>query len=91
MAADISSDMLRRARSRATELGLDGLMEFSEADITDLPFRDNMFDLVLTFNGLHCLPDPHAAVVELARVLKPVGFCAGARVSGVAAGAKIAL
>lgn len=77
VAADISSDMLRRARSRATELGLDGLMEFSEADITDLPFRDNMFDLVLTFNGLHCLPDPHAAVVELARVLKPGGILRG--------------
>ncbi|MEE3752900.1 class I SAM-dependent methyltransferase [Mycobacterium intracellulare] len=77
VAADISSDMLRRARGRATQLGVVGLMEFSEADITDLPFQDNTFDLVLTFNGLHCLPDPQAAVVELARVLKPGGILRG--------------
>ncbi|WP_406815690.1 class I SAM-dependent methyltransferase [Mycobacterium sp. M23085] len=77
VAADISSDMLRRAHSRATQLGVADLMEFTEADITDLPFQDNTFDLALTFNGLHCLPDPRAAVVELARVLKPGGILRG--------------
>ncbi|KBZ61898.1 class I SAM-dependent methyltransferase [Mycobacterium colombiense] len=77
VAADISPDMLRRARDRATQLGMVGLMEFTEADITDLPFQDNTFDLALTFNGLHCLPDPRAAVVELARVLKPGGILRG--------------
>lgn len=77
VAADISSDMLRRARSRATQLGVADLMEFTEADITDLPFQDNTFDLALTFNGLHCLPDPRAAVFELARVLKPGGILRG--------------
>ena len=77
VAADISSDMLRRARSRATQLGVADLMEFTEADVTDLPFQDNTFDLALTFNGLHCLPDPQAAVFELARVLKPGGILRG--------------
>lgn len=77
VAADISSDMLRRAHSRATQLGVADLMEFTEADIADLPFQDNTFDLALTFNGLHCLPDPRAAVVELARVLKPGGILRG--------------
>ncbi|BCZ24558.1 methyltransferase domain-containing protein [Mycobacterium senriense] len=77
VAADISSDMLRRARSRATQLGVADLMEFTEADVTDLPFQDNTFDLALTFNGLHCLPDPRAAVFELARVLKPGGILRG--------------
>ncbi|TAM63272.1 methyltransferase domain-containing protein [Mycobacterium sp.] len=77
VAADISADMLRRARSRATQLGTADPIEFTEADITDLPFQDNTFDLALTFNGLHCLPDPQAAVVELARVLKPGGMLRG--------------
>lgn len=77
VAADISSDMLRRARSRATRFGVADLMEFTEADITCLPFPDNTFDLALTFNGLHCLPDPRAAVFELARVLKPGGILRG--------------
>lgn len=77
VAADISPDMLARARGRADQLGLADLMEFTEADITDLPFQDNTFDLAVTFNGLHCLPDPRAAVVELARVLKPGGILRG--------------
>ncbi|WP_459966338.1 class I SAM-dependent methyltransferase [Mycobacterium sp. MUNTM1] len=77
VAADISPDMLSRARGRATQLGVAGLMEFADADITQLPFQDNAFDLALTFNGLHCLPDPRAAVVELARVLKPGGILRG--------------
>jgi ubiquinone/menaquinone biosynthesis C-methylase UbiE len=77
VAADISSDMLRRARTRAARLGVADQMEFTEADITDLPFPDNSFDLALTFNGLHCLPDPRAAVVELARVIKPGGTLRG--------------
>lgn len=77
VAADISPDMLRRARSRATQLGVTDLMEFVQADITALPLQDNTFDLALTFNGLHCLPDPRAAVVELARVLKPGGILRG--------------
>lgn len=77
VAADISSDMLGRARDRATQLGVADSMEFTEADITDLPFQDNTFDLALTFNGLHCLPDPRAAVFELARVLKPGGILRG--------------
>ncbi|OBK60931.1 SAM-dependent methyltransferase [Mycobacterium colombiense] len=77
VAADISPDMLRRARSRATQLGVADLMEFTDADITALPFQDNTFDLAFTFNGLHCLPDPRAAVFELARVLKPGGILRG--------------
>uniref|UniRef100_UPI001E42CABE class I SAM-dependent methyltransferase n=1 Tax=Mycobacterium avium TaxID=1764 RepID=UPI001E42CABE len=57
VAADISSDMLRRARSRATRFGVANLMEFTEADLTCLPFPDNPFRLALTFQGLQCLAD----------------------------------
>ena len=46
-------------------------IEFVEADVTALQFADASFDLCVTYNGLHCLPDPHAALGELTRVLKP--------------------
>ncbi|OBJ72170.1 methyltransferase domain-containing protein [Mycobacterium sp. 1274756.6] len=72
VAADISPDMLSRARRRAAELG-DLDIEFAIADIEALPFGDNEFDVVVSFNGLHCLPDPATAVAELARCLKPGG------------------
>lgn len=75
-AADISPDMLARARRRAAALGLDDI-EFTEADIEQMPFGDGEFDLCVTFNGLHCLPDPAAAVREMARVVKSGGRLVG--------------
>jgi SAM-dependent methyltransferase len=76
VAADISTDMLGRARARAAALGRDDI-EFVEADIERMPFEDNEFDLCLSFNGLHCLPDPPAAVREIARCVKPGGRLVG--------------
>jgi SAM-dependent methyltransferase len=76
VAADISTDMLARARARAAALGLEGI-EFVEADIERMPFDDNEFDLCVSYNGLHCLPDPGAAVREIARCLKPGGRLVG--------------
>ena len=35
-------------------------VEFVEADIERMPFDDNVFDICVSFNGLHCLPDPAA-------------------------------
>jgi ubiquinone/menaquinone biosynthesis C-methylase UbiE len=78
VAADISSYMLGQARTAAAQRGVHDAIEFVEADITALQFDDNSFDLCITYNGLHCLPDPRAALGELARVLKPGGTLRGA-------------
>jgi ubiquinone/menaquinone biosynthesis C-methylase UbiE len=77
VAADISPYMLERAREVARRMRTQDLMEFVEADVTALQFADNSFDLCVTYNGLHCLPDPRAALSELARVLKPGGTLRG--------------
>ena len=42
-----------------------------------LPFPDGEFDLVVSFTGLHCFPDPHRAAAEMARVLQPGGVVTG--------------
>lgn len=76
VAADISPTMLDRARRRARQHGLDSI-ELIEADIERMPFGDAEFDLCVCFNGLHCLPDPAAAVREIARCLKPGGRLVG--------------
>ncbi|MDT5172763.1 MAG: hypothetical protein QOG37_14 [Mycobacterium sp.] len=76
VAADLSAEMLARAHTRATGLGRDDI-EFVEADIERMPFDDNEFDLCVSFNGLHCLPDPAAAVREIARCVKPGGRLVG--------------
>jgi SAM-dependent methyltransferase len=76
VAADISPDMLARARRRASALGRNDV-EFAEADIERMPFGDNEFDLCVCFNGLHCLPDPAAAVREIVRCLRTDGRLIG--------------
>ena len=77
IAADISPHMLERAREVAHRLRAQDAIEFVEADVTALQFDDASFDLCVTYNGLHCLPDPRAALAELTRVLKPGGTLRG--------------
>jgi len=77
VAADISPYMLGQARRQAARRGVHDAIEFVEADVTALQFADNSFDLCVTYNGLHCLPDPRAALGELTRVLKPGGTLRG--------------
>jgi ubiquinone/menaquinone biosynthesis C-methylase UbiE len=77
VAADISPFMLGQARAAAIQRGVQDAIEFVEADVTALQFADNSFDLCLTYNGLHCLPEPRSALGELTRVLKPGGTLRG--------------
>jgi ubiquinone/menaquinone biosynthesis C-methylase UbiE len=77
VAADISPYMLGQARAEAGRRGMQDAIEFVEADVTALQFADASFDLCVTYNGLHCLPDPRAALGELTRVLKPGGTLRG--------------
>src|ERR1700758_5069604 len=77
VAADISPYMLARARGEAHRLQVQDAIEFVEADVTALQFPDASFDLCVTYNGLHCLPDPHAALAELTRALPPGGTLRG--------------
>ncbi|TDB97310.1 class I SAM-dependent methyltransferase [Actinomadura sp. 7K534] len=79
VAADISPFMLDRARAEAARRDLSSV-EFHQADVRALPFADATFDRCLTYNGLHCFPDPEAAVAEMVRVLRPGGQLRGTAV-----------
>lgn len=76
VAMDISAGMLDHARRRLRP-ELRDTVEFVEASIEAIPFADDEFDLCVCFNGLHCLPDPGAAIREIARCLKPGGRLVG--------------
>ncbi|HEY5976733.1 MAG TPA: class I SAM-dependent methyltransferase [Solirubrobacterales bacterium] len=75
--ADLSPAMLRRAGERAERRGIADL-ELVRAEATALPLEDSVADLFLSYWGLHCFPDPAAAIAEAARVLKPGGRLVGA-------------
>jgi ubiquinone/menaquinone biosynthesis C-methylase UbiE len=76
VALDISPVMLKGARRRVPPEH-HGNVELVEGNIEQMPFDDGEFDLVVCFSGLHCLPDPAAAVREIARCLRPGGRLVG--------------
>jgi ubiquinone/menaquinone biosynthesis C-methylase UbiE len=68
---DISPAMLKIARRRASELGLE--VDLREADAQALPFPDASFDMVVCTLSLCNIPDDRKAVAEMKRVLRPGG------------------
>lgn len=77
VAADIAQTMLDRTMDAARERGVADQVEPRVADVGALPFGDGEFDLVVSFTGLHCFPDPHLAVLEMGRVTHPGGVITG--------------
>jgi ubiquinone/menaquinone biosynthesis C-methylase UbiE len=73
---DLSPAMLRRSRQRAQARGL-FKAEFVEAEASAIPLPDSSADLFFSYWGLHCFPDPGAALAEAARVLAPGGRLVG--------------
>jgi len=79
LALDLSPGMLARARERAQKLGLSQI-DLVRGDATQIPIEDGGADLFLSWWGLHCLPDPEAAVHEAARCLRRGGRMVGAMI-----------
>lgn len=64
--------MAKRLRAQVEEAGRAGV-EVSEAGAESLPFADGTFDTVIATLVFCTIPDPDAALREIARVLKPGG------------------
>ena len=77
VAADISAAMLERTMATARRGHVAAQVETVLADVGKLPFADGEFDLVVSFTGLHCFPDPRGAVLEMGRVLHGGGVITG--------------
>ncbi len=74
---DISEIMVEKAERGARKERLEGLVEFRVADVFDLPFDDDSYDVVLFESVLTPLPgDKHEALRETVRVLRPGGLVA---------------
>ena len=67
---DISDDMLNTCRERCADLPN---VSFEMADLYDLPFDEESFDVVLSVQVFEYLEDVQKALLELHRVLKPGG------------------
>ncbi len=72
-ATDISSEMIRIARERATAEGTENA-EFEVADLeANLP-NGGPYDVVMAHNLIHLLPDPSAAMHQVTDLVKPGGL-----------------
>jgi SAM-dependent methyltransferase len=80
IAADISPRMLERTARVAEAHGVADQVTTQVADVAALPHGDAAFDLVVSFTGLHCFPDPRAAVAELCRVTRVGGVVTGSAI-----------
>ena len=71
---DLSPKMIEVARNDAAERGLH--VDLCTGSITDLPYADEFFDVVLTNIMFHHLDlaEKRQAVAEIARVLRPAGL-----------------
>lgn len=65
-AVDINADMLATARQAAA--GISPPIDFQQADVTDMPFGDSAFDIVLCEEAVQFFSDRVAALREMRRV-----------------------
>ncbi len=70
---DIAKKTIEMAQNLAKERQLESKVDFIIADAHDLPFEDNMFDIVVTEYMAYFL-DIERALKEFKRVLRPGGF-----------------
>lgn len=68
LGVDLTPEMLARARENVPEAS------FTHGDLLAIPATDREFDLVVCGLALAHLPDLDAAILELARVLRPGGL-----------------
>ncbi|NLX60326.1 MAG: class I SAM-dependent methyltransferase [Phycisphaerae bacterium] len=64
---DVATEMIQAARQHVPG------GSFEVADAADLPFEDKTFDVVAAMAMLEFVPDPRAALREMARCAKPGG------------------
>jgi len=69
---DMTPAMLAKARLAASQAGLHNL-DFRAGTAEALPICDGWADVVISNGVLNLMPDKHAGLAEMARVLKPGG------------------
>lgn len=70
---DFSAEMLRKARERVMDGGLDHVASLREMDARALDFADASFDTVVAMYLVSVVPEPERVVAEMARVCRPGG------------------
>lgn len=70
IATDYSNQMIQQAQKQEHPSNV----FYLRANLFHLPYKDNSFPVIIISNALHIIPNPKAALLEIARVLKPNGI-----------------
>ncbi|CAK6686921.1 class I SAM-dependent methyltransferase [Synechococcus sp. BA-124 BA4] len=73
---DISSSSVQNSIDRLERSCTPGNVKFLVESVYDLPFDNNLFDLVVLSNAISFIEDQKTALDECIRVIKPWGFLA---------------
>jgi ubiquinone/menaquinone biosynthesis C-methylase UbiE len=65
--------LVDEAERRARAAGLEDRMHFQRAELNDLPYKDEIFDVSIGEIGLAASVEPASAIRDLVRVTKPMG------------------
>lgn len=74
LAVDAAVAMLDLARYNLEIANLTHRVQLAHADAKQLPFRDGMFDVVMSNSILHHIPQPLAVLREAVRIARPGGW-----------------
>lgn len=69
---DLTPELLAQAKQEASIASIEDI-EWKEGDVEDLPFEDNVFDVVLSSFGHMFSPRPEICISEIIRVTKSGG------------------
>lgn len=70
---DLARHMLDRARRNVDEAGLSGRIKLQNVDAKGVPYPDGQFEAVISNSIVHHIPEPAAALAEMARLVAPGG------------------
>lgn len=73
VAVDVSNEMLKIAKKRAENEGVDGKITFELGDIEQLKYENEFFDIACCMETFIHLPNPQKAMNEITRVCKKDG------------------
>ena len=71
---DLSEPLLRLAREGAEAANLGERVRFERANVHEMPYDEDSFDVVINTNLVHLVEDPIRMLDEMERVLVPGGF-----------------
>jgi demethylmenaquinone methyltransferase/2-methoxy-6-polyprenyl-1,4-benzoquinol methylase len=70
---DLSPEMMRLGKRKTEKAGLQDSIDFIQGSALEMPFADNVFDVVTCAYGVRNFSDTECGLREMQRVMKPGG------------------